>query len=317
MDLFCTMGMAYYSSASSRNPDDDSYDMDIRQLESRYGLEDNLNEKPANDVKSRKYQSIKDNSVVHILFVKSKGVDTSKFKAVEAELRKEKNTPTSYCDKYGFCTNLTSIQYIPTYLNQEAKKYNSTINMKLIVHPETLEIDKIDIVGDQIKNYSKNPSGPQSLAKQFEGLLDKYKLSYMKKSNGVIFIYLDTYVPPKKDDTTYYNNYTFRPFAYPALKRAFVNITDTDIYYTSEFTGTITHELLHLYDASDKYKEVIAGCEKNGLGDPDKKPLYPQDKTDIMCGYVMEYEYLSTLNYVDFRMGDMVINKHTAKEIGL
>ena len=47
----------------------------------------------------------------------------------------------------------------------------------------------------------------------------------------------------------------------------------------------IAHELLHTVGASDKYDPASgAPLVPSGLGDPDQRPLYPQQDTEIMAG---------------------------------
>jgi hypothetical protein len=47
----------------------------------------------------------------------------------------------------------------------------------------------------------------------------------------------------------------------------------------------ITHELLHTLGATDKYDPDTGGpLFPNGFGDPERKPLYPQDDAEIMAG---------------------------------
>jgi hypothetical protein len=47
----------------------------------------------------------------------------------------------------------------------------------------------------------------------------------------------------------------------------------------------ITHELLHTLGATDKYGPTDGlPLFPSGFAEPDRKPLYPQDKAEIMAG---------------------------------
>jgi len=51
----------------------------------------------------------------------------------------------------------------------------------------------------------------------------------------------------------------------------------------------ITHELLHLLGASDRYAADGTATLPDGLGDPEREPLYPQDSAEVMArGRVLE-----------------------------
>lgn len=51
----------------------------------------------------------------------------------------------------------------------------------------------------------------------------------------------------------------------------------------------ITHELLHLLGASDRYAPDGTALLPEGLGDPEREPLYPQDSAEVMArGRVLE-----------------------------
>jgi hypothetical protein len=51
----------------------------------------------------------------------------------------------------------------------------------------------------------------------------------------------------------------------------------------------ITHELLHLLGAGDRYAPDGTTILPDGLGDPERQPLYPQDSVEVMArGRVLE-----------------------------
>ena len=76
----------------------------------------------------------------------------------------------------------------------------------------------------------------------------------------------------------------------------------------------ITHELLHVLGAVDKY-DFYTGqpLAPAGLGNPDRDPLYPQEFAEIMGGRIAVSAYRwrnpTSLNYC-------LIGRETATEIG-
>ena len=76
----------------------------------------------------------------------------------------------------------------------------------------------------------------------------------------------------------------------------------------------ITHELLHILGASDKY-ELLTGqpIAPAGLANPGRSPLYPQDSAEIMAGRIAtsanQWRYPASLK-------SCLIGAETAAEIG-
>ena len=76
----------------------------------------------------------------------------------------------------------------------------------------------------------------------------------------------------------------------------------------------ITHELLHVLGASDKYNPYNGQPNApEGLANPGKSPLYPQDRAEIMAGRVAvsagHWRLPPSLN-------SCAIGQQTADEIG-
>ena len=75
----------------------------------------------------------------------------------------------------------------------------------------------------------------------------------------------------------------------------------------------IAHELLHTVGAIDKYDANGNPIPPHGLGEPDRKPLYPQKRAEIMAGTIAssasESKMASSLK-------SCVVGDKTAKEIG-
>jgi hypothetical protein len=75
----------------------------------------------------------------------------------------------------------------------------------------------------------------------------------------------------------------------------------------------IAHELMHTLGATDKYDpETGAPSFPNGFADPDRRPLYPQTRAEIMAGR-------RAVSALDFEMPqnlrDVVVGPATADEI--
>jgi hypothetical protein len=77
----------------------------------------------------------------------------------------------------------------------------------------------------------------------------------------------------------------------------------------------MAHEMLHVFGATDKY--VMATGHPNypdGYADPDKDPLFPQDKAEIMGGRVA---LSAASSAVPDSLAQCIIGHKTAEEIGL
>lgn len=77
----------------------------------------------------------------------------------------------------------------------------------------------------------------------------------------------------------------------------------------------ITHELLHTLGATDKYDPATAQpLAPAGLAEPDRLPLYPQRRAEIMAGRVA---LSPTHARIPGHLGQTIIGPVTAAEIGL
>jgi hypothetical protein len=89
----------------------------------------------------------------------------------------------------------------------------------------------------------------------------------------------------------------------------------TGVDHRSHNHVVITHELLHVLGASDKY--VFSTGEPlfpEGYAEPNKQPLFPQNKAEIMAGVIP----LSASDYkIPRSLDECHIGHETAKEIGL
>lgn len=75
----------------------------------------------------------------------------------------------------------------------------------------------------------------------------------------------------------------------------------------------VTHELLHLLGASDRYAPDGTALLPEGLGDPEREPLYPQDSAEVMArGRVIE----PGLEVPPGDLAELRVGPQTAAEIG-
>ncbi len=76
----------------------------------------------------------------------------------------------------------------------------------------------------------------------------------------------------------------------------------------------ITHELLHTLGATDKYEpESGRPFFPDGFADPDRRPLYPQKRAEIMGGFIPESEEKGNMPEGLFQTE---VGPLTAREIG-
>ncbi|HTV25654.1 MAG TPA: hypothetical protein VMG12_43460 [Polyangiaceae bacterium] len=75
----------------------------------------------------------------------------------------------------------------------------------------------------------------------------------------------------------------------------------------------VTHELLHLLGASDRYAADGSALLPEGLGDPEQEPLYPQASAEVMArGRVIE----PGLEVPPSDLAELRVGPQTAAEIG-
>ncbi len=76
----------------------------------------------------------------------------------------------------------------------------------------------------------------------------------------------------------------------------------------------IAHETLHTLGATDKY-DLATGAPRypSGFADPDRTPLYPQDRAEIMAG---QRALTATEHEMPDSLRDEVVGPRTAAEIG-
>ena len=75
----------------------------------------------------------------------------------------------------------------------------------------------------------------------------------------------------------------------------------------------IAHELLHTVGATDKYDEYGNPIPPDGLADPNRSPIYPQRRAEIMAGTVAQS---ATVSKMASSLKKCIIGNKTAMEIG-
>ncbi len=75
----------------------------------------------------------------------------------------------------------------------------------------------------------------------------------------------------------------------------------------------IAHELLHTLGATDKYGPDNGPLFPQGYADPERQPLYPQSRAEIMAG---RRPLSDTELDMPFSLNEVVVGPQTAREIG-
>lgn len=268
---------------------------------------------PSQSVQTPSHRVATGSHRVNFIFAKPEQVSDSQIQPLINNLTSSLNLPEN-CD-HGCSQNL-SLNYIPIFLDRQSEIYNPIdLSLTTIFTPITTLYD-LNKVGDIAYLWSKDPFGTIKLQDKFEQLITSNNLD---PNDLNIFLYFDNSFNKNADarEDSFYEYKSFRSFARPEKGRAYINIYDFSPEFSSQTTLIVTHELLHLFGASDKYNENISNnqiCSSKGLGDPDKVPLYPQDQGDIMCLFVQKGPTNFTRG--SLTNNSLIINPITAKEIG-
>jgi len=129
----------------------------------------------------------------------------------------------------------------------------------------------------------------------------------------------DTYQGPTPDIRIF--AIFFDPLTHKSLNHSFGlekgRLAIANVYATplqaEQNNFVIAHELLHTIGASDKYHlETTQPRHPDGYAEPDKAPLYPQNRAEIMGGRIPHSPFESELPN---DLSDARIGEQTAKEI--
>lgn len=195
----------------------------------------------------------------------------------------------------------------------QARKYQAK-PFTLVLHiAPTIEELAVDQVGDVLQFWDRDVYAVQKLQDQFATILTKHEL-VLDEGTFALFIYFDDSFVGDGVADSFYDQKTFRSFSDEGQRQAYVNAYDFSIAFAPTLVEIAAHETLHLFGAKDKYLEHEYGCEATGRGEPDQRPLFPQKTADIMCGLIERQE--GDFYRANFQQGELVINQHTAAEIG-
>jgi len=124
-----------------------------------------------------------------------------------------------------------------------------------------------------------------------------------------------------KPSVTLYLNY-YDPKIQKALKHSVAlergRIGSVNLFASSKQSSSnkvvLVHELLHTFGAKDKYDFVTGQpIYPTGYANPEKNPVYPQQRAEIMGGYIPLSE---TKSKTPDDLADTMISRLTAQEIG-
>lgn len=125
----------------------------------------------------------------------------------------------------------------------------------------------------------------------------------------------------KRPTVKLYLNY-YNPKTHPVLthstalekgKIGVVNLFASEKQHGSNQV-VMVHELLHAFGATDKYDlQTGQPLDPIGLAEPNKSPKYPQEKAELMGGYIAVSPNKS---HTPNSLSDTVINEMTAREVG-
>lgn len=214
--------------------------------------------------------------------------------------------------------SITSLYYINTFYKDQAKKYDiDNFNLKISFHG-IYNLEGLEKVGDIGYIWGKDPFATVRLQDSFDQLLKNNNIKFDNQSVAVFLYFDDSFGEsnPYAGDR-FYEHKKFRSFANDNTGRAFINVYNFDPNFAETVTEILSHEVLHLFGATDKYEEsesVTRICSERGRGNIDLKPIVPQQTADIMCMYIEKSndKFVKAL----FSEDNLVINKFTAKEIG-
>ncbi len=238
---------------------------------------------------------------LHIILVKPPHLSESNLQPLLSELRSSRD--------------YDSFAYINRFLKQELDKYShQQLNLELKPSRQVHNLSELSAVGDMTNIWGKDPFGISKLEDQFDQLIQELEeVDKLDQQTKAVFLYFDDQIAQASSEL-FYDKKKFRSFAEEEKNRAYVNVYSFRPNHASTLIETIIHEYLHLYGATDKYKEDEYACRSEGKGNIDLPVVVQQTTADIMCGLIES-------SPGDFERGSLdeesiTINRYTAKEIG-
>lgn len=196
-----------------------------------------------------------------------------------------------------------SVYYIEKFFEMEAWRYGFQPSNLLDIEtfgPYFLKTDPPD-------RYRKESA--QYLMQYFDNQVKNNSVNISNYDIMIFVYFFDKYYSQRE-----YNGFTS---FYSGGTTAYI-CADTSIVTTDQNIQTVAHELAHIMGASDKYhgnESYSCVCEiPDGLPEPDKEPIFPQQKACLMCGFIVTNTegYGNTPQNLD----EVSICLKTAEEIG-
>lgn len=299
----------------SKQINKEQQDKEYQQLINRQGEQNTATRSPS--IPSQIEKKALGKQILNIVYVKPSGLPSSDISLLIERLNR--NDTQVFNDCYnGKCLENASLNFVTTYLSDEARKYNIN-NFELDIKtygPFTMS--SLQKVGDVNYYWGKDPFGIAKLKDSFEDTLKQNGLSF-SSSDMVLFLYFDNSLDDSEANKKvgFYETKKFRSFADYEKDRIYANVYNFSPLFAEIIDKIVIHEALHLFGASDKYIEEVVDerlCKEEGRGDIYKLPTFPQNSGDIMCLFV---EYADgKFKQGEIYDGTLVINSVTAREIG-
>ncbi|MEN7343512.1 MAG: hypothetical protein AAAFM81_11235 [Pseudomonadota bacterium] len=190
---------------------------------------------------------------------------------------------------------------VEQFLAREAKRYG-------VATPEVVRIDLGPEIFEQPPEVGDNPNVFAIMAWSLK----------MRWWAGSVSDKLEDYTPDVRIFVRYHQPSThLRLDDSVGVSKGKFGIVNayTERRYRESNNVVLAHELLHTIGASDKYERGSGlPLPPDGLGEPDRRPLYPQRLAEIMGGRVA---LSATQAEMPRSLKEVVVGPATAKEIGL
>ena len=204
---------------------------------------------------------------------------------------------------YDICYDVVphSVYYLEDFFKDEAVRYGFTYT----------DIFKIEVLDPFYLNQfppKRNRTWDGGIGSFFDSEMRNRSVD-LSSYDVVAFIYFHD-----PDLYEYYNGFVS---CVGGKKNAIYNCVSTSKVTEDDGVQGIAHELAHILGAADRYNYPLEGDEPccdipEGIPEPDKVPLFPQDLACLMCGTILLGERSSQAAMMD----NVVICPITAKEIG-
>lgn len=210
------------------------------------------------------------------------------------------NNPTGETVKvteYG-TLKFKSLYFLKQFFEREALKRNANLNLNLSV------LGPYEVTGMNYFGFTINDSIKHFLYHFFLGKMEELNIDY-QSYDLVGILFFDDHGLALDHDTA------FQSFAQRWDGIAFIDF-DTYIDYGVQLQ-TLLHETGHLFNGDDLYQGW--GCQiPQGIPEPNKIPLYPQNKACLMCGFIQISETQAQGFDINNESDKLVICDYTASK---